>query len=91
MQLSASKFPAGQNCLRVTGVMEYTIPMFGNRQALPYGKLEVTDGEYTKVCPIRFNKKGERYITFKRKRKYVKNVGTLYNPKFEIVQGKRGE
>ena len=59
--------------LRIKRVVEWTIPYFGNRHTMPYGKLEVTDGETTKVVST----KGDtldtypryycQYITFKRK------------------------
>lgn len=61
----------------------YTIPMFGNKRLLPYGSLVVTDGQDTKTVVIKEDG-AKQYFTFKRKRYYVKNEGSLYTPKFTI-------
>ena len=66
--------------VRIKRVIDYTIPMFGNRRLFPYYTLEVTDGDLTKV--VKTKEDGSNvYFTFKRKRYYVYNEGRLYNPK----------
>ena len=65
--------------VKIKRVLEWTIPYFGNSHIMPYGKLLVTDGETTKVCQTKGDKKtdtdGYQYITFKRKRYEVKGRG----------------
>lgn len=68
--------------LTILTLQEYTIPMCGNKRSNPYGKLEITDGKVTKLCPIKDDNDGHQYICFLRARHYVCNKGTLYNPKF---------
>ena len=74
--------------VRILGVVDYTIPMCGNKRCLPYGKLKVTDGITTKIVPI---KDGDsivdykQYITFNRKRYYIRNIGGLHTPKYEVI------
>lgn len=65
----------------------YTIPLYGNNRHLPYGKLVVRDDKdaVTKTVDIKEND-GMQYFTFKRKRYYLHNVGTLYSPDFQIIQ-----
>jgi len=74
--------------MKITGVQGYTIPMFGNKRALPYGDLIVTDdeGKNEKLVPIKDEEgTGRQYVTFMRKRYYVENAGSLYSPRFVIV------
>lgn len=58
---------------RVKRVIEWTIPYFGNRHTMPYGKLLVTDGIDEKVVTTKgdtldsYKRYGCQYITFKRK------------------------
>lgn len=73
--------------LTIKAIVEYTIPMFGNKRSLPYGKLLVTDGKKEKVCAIQDDSYGRQYVTFNRKRYAVKNYGGLYSPKFEVLLG----
>lgn len=59
--------------VRIKRIVEWVRPFFGNRHTMPYGKLEVTDGETSKIVCT----KGDtletwpihncQYITFKRK------------------------
>lgn len=58
----------------VKGIISYTIPMFGNRRALPYGDLLI----------IRDSRDGEQYVTFKRRRYPVVNIGSLYSPAYKL-------
>ena len=59
--------------VRITRVVEWVHPYFGNRHFMPYGRLEVTDGETTKIVSTKgdvlgeFERYGCQYITFKRK------------------------
>ena len=74
--------------VRIKRVLTWTIPTFGNRHIMPYGKLLVTDGETTKVCSTKgdlytdvcthpaCSAYSRQYITFKRKRYYVNRVGS---------------
>ncbi len=56
----------------IKDVIEWIYPYFGNVHCMPYGKLLVSDGTTTKVCPTKGDKitdnDGYQYITFKRKR-----------------------
>lgn len=59
--------------VRVKRVLEWTIPYFGNRHTMPYGKLLVTDGTDEKVVSTKgdtldsYKRFYCQYITFKRK------------------------
>ena len=59
--------------VRVKRVLEWTIPYFGNRHTMPYGKLLVTDGVDEKVVSTKgdmldsYKRYGCQYVTFKRK------------------------
>lgn len=59
--------------LRVKKVISWTIPYFGNRHTMPYGKLLVTDGETEEIVSTKgdtldsYKRYGCQYITFKRK------------------------
>lgn len=59
--------------VRVKRVISWTIPYFGNRHTMPYGKLLVTDGETEKVVSTKgdtldsYKRYNCQYITFKRK------------------------
>lgn len=70
--------------IKVEKIKNYTIPQYGNNRILPYGDLTVTDGENRKTCKIQ-DDGANQYITFNRKRYYVRNAGTLYSPKFVII------
>ena len=73
--------------VKILKIIDYTIPMYGNRRCLPYGKLKVTDGTTTKVVDIKDGTKEEgyrQYFTFNRRRYYLKSVGSLYSPCYEV-------
>ena len=59
--------------VRIKRIVDWIEPLFGNRHTMPYGKLEVTDGETTKICSTKgdtvetWSKHYCQYITFKRK------------------------
>lgn len=59
--------------VRVKRVIEWTIPYFGNRHTMPYGKLLVTDGVDEKVVSTKgdtlnsYERFHCQYITFNRK------------------------
>lgn len=65
-------------------LIEYTIPFFGNRRCLPYGKMLISGGGKKKVCEIREDGV-DQYIIFNRKRYYIQNNGSLYSPCFEFI------
>ena len=59
--------------VRIKKVISWTIPYFGNRHTIPYGKLLVTDGETEKAVSTKgdtldtYSRYGCQYITFNRK------------------------
>ena len=67
--------------IKIIGLENYIIPMYGNKRNLPYGDLIITDGMTSVKVKIKEDLKGQ-YITFNHKRYYVSNVGRLYSPKF---------
>lgn len=75
--------------LRIKAVVKWVIPYFGNRHTMPYGKLEVTDGETTKVVSTKgdtldtYPRYGCQYITFNRK---PYRVVTFYEGKVEKIR-----
>ena len=64
--------------LVIKKICDYTIPIFGNKRVLPYAKLLVIT---EKLRPI-IDDGGRQYITFNRKRYYIKNAGSLYSPHY---------
>lgn len=70
--------------IKIEALKNYTIPYCGNKRIQPYGDLVIFDGECRKTCKIQ-DDGAKQYITFNRKRYYVRNAGTLYNPKFVII------
>lgn len=68
----------------VHSVINYTIPLYGNKRVSPYGDLVISDGEITKTAKIKEEDDGKQFVTFKRKRFYVYNAGRLYSPEFVI-------
>lgn len=70
--------------LTVKRIVDYTIPLFGNKRCLPYGTLLVSDGTEEKRCPIHGD--FPQYIIFRRRRYRVRRVGNLYHPLYEIVE-----
>lgn len=72
-----------------TKVISYTIPMFGNTHAVPYGIMEVLHHDRHYV--VKFGKldaEGFNYVTIGRKQYRFRNVGSLYSPKFEFLDSK---
>lgn len=59
--------------VRIKKIISWTIPYFGNRHTMPYGKLLVTDGETEKVVSTKgdtldsYPKYYCQYITFNQK------------------------
>lgn len=59
--------------VRVKKVVSWTIPYFGNRHTMPYGKLLVTDGETEQIVSTKGDTLDSyprfccQYVTFKRK------------------------
>lgn len=70
--------------IKIEKIKNYTIPYCGNKRILPYGDLVVSDGENKKTVKIQ-DEGAEQYITFNRKRYYIRNAGNLYSPKFVII------
>jgi len=74
--------------VNIIGLLDYTIPMFGNRRCMPYGKLKVTDGVETKIVPIKDGDASvgyQQYFTFNRKRYYIRNDGSLHAPRYVVI------
>lgn len=71
------------NNVTIIRVVEWITPYFGNKHFMPYGKLEVTDGETTKIVCTKGDKTGDhsdyQYITFKRKRYEVVRNGYKFS------------
>lgn len=73
-------------CPEIISLSGYTIPMFGSNRILPYGNLEITDGETVKICSIKDEDNSPwQYILFAGKRFRVRNAGRLYSPRYVIV------
>ena len=72
--------------IQIKELKNYTIPYYGNKRSMPYGDLVVSDGKNRKTCKI-LDDGEKQYITFNRKRYYVRNVGSLYSPQFVIERG----
>lgn len=69
-------------------IIDYTIPLFGNKRIFPYFTLKVNDGEITKI--VKTKEDGHIiYFTFNRKRYRVFNDGTLYNQKIRFENYKK--
>ena len=69
--------------MRCVKLLSNTITMFGNSHIFPYGKMLVEHNGEQKV--VRFgeiNADGKFCVTFKRKRYYFHNAGSLYNANF---------
>lgn len=62
--------------VEIKELRDYTIPYHGNNRSMPYGKLLVTDGKEEKTVRI-MDDGYNQYFTFKKKRYYIVNVGTL--------------
>ena len=70
--------------IKIETLKNYTIPYYGNKRIQPYGDLVISDGESRNTYKIQEDRV-KQYITFNRKRYYVRNAGRLYNPKFVII------
>ena len=74
--------------LKVLRVIEWIYPLYGNKHTIPYGKLEVTDGETTKIVKTQgdteetYRKHRHQYIMFKRK---PYKVVTFYEGKIKKI------
>lgn len=75
--------------VKITKLLNYVIPYFGNNHYMPYFTAEVTDGNTTKVCKSKGDKIGDnsgyQYITFNRKRYKVVNNGSMYHPILSLI------
>lgn len=71
--------------IKIEMIKSYTIPLYGNKRSMPYAKLLVSDGITKKTVNTKEHK-GSQYFTFNRKRYYIRNTGTLYNPTFTIIK-----
>jgi len=69
--------------VKIEKLIGYIIPLYGNKRVLPYGSLVVSDGIDKKIVDIKEDR-GRWYFIFKRKRYYISNIGSLYNPHFQI-------
>ena len=70
--------------IKIEKLKNYTVPYCGNKRRFSYGDLVVSDGEIRKT--VKIQEEGvNQYVTFNRKRYYVRNAGTLYSPKFVII------
>ena len=71
---------------------DWSIPMYGNIHAVPYGTLKVVykdeNGEIKTVYPKTRNDKytdiGCQYVIVNKQRYRVQNVGTLYAPQIKL-------
>ena len=69
--------------MRCVKLLDYTIPMFGNKRSTTYGNMLVEHEGIQKV--VRFgvvDGQGRNYIVFNRKRYFFRNTGSLYAPTF---------
>jgi hypothetical protein len=69
--------------IHVKKLIDWTIPMCGNRHSIPYGVLLVTDGKTEQRCKTKndlWTDHGRQYIVFMCRRYYVINNGSLYYP-----------
>lgn len=64
-------------------IVNYTIPLFGNTHCLPYGSLLIAEDQDQKIVKIK-DDGGKQYFTYKRKRYYIRNTGSLYSPHYEL-------
>lgn len=67
--------------LKIIEIIKYTIPLYGNKQINPYGKIIISDGDILKIV------KFENYsFNYKRKKYYIENINSLYNPIFIVKE-----
>lgn len=67
-------------------ILDYVVPSFGNKRTEPYGKLEVEINGEKRVIPFgeKENRGGRIFVKATEERE-IRNVGSLYSPKFEFV------
>lgn len=70
--------------IKIETIKSYTISLYGNKRSMPYAKLLISD-DITKKTVDTKEHNGSRYFIFNRKRHYIRNTGTLYNPTFTII------
>lgn len=70
--------------MQIVGIVGYTIPFYGNRRCMPYGKIKILQNGIETLRPIKDAPDGTQYITVARKRYTVVNVGGLYSPVYKI-------
>ena len=73
--------------IHVKKLIDWTIPMCGNRHSIPYGVLLVTDGKTEQRCKTKndlWTDYGKQYIVFKHRRYNVVNKGSVYYPVLEL-------
>lgn len=69
-----------------TKIISYTVPMLGNTHTVPYGVMEVL--HHNRRYTVKFgnlDSEGFNYITIGRKQYRFRNVGGLYDPRFEFL------
>lgn len=74
------------NKIEILRIVDYTIPMYGNKRIFPYGKVEVSNGTDIKVVKFEGDNFCKPSFTFNRKRYFMENIGSLYNPNFIIKE-----
>lgn len=65
-------------------IIDYTVPLYGNKRLFPYATLLVRSGETRKVIKTKEDGNGS-YFVFNRKRYRMTNQGSLYSPKLEVA------
>lgn len=69
---------------------DITYPLYGNKHSRPYGKLVVNGEIGKKICVIKEDSYLD-YITYNRKRYYVKNNGRYMSANYVVDIGKTKE
>ncbi len=72
-------------------ILDWTIPMYGNNRLYPYYHIDVLGEDGTERVVLTKEDGPYTYFTFRNKRYYFVNTGTLYNPKLEILEEGRKE
>lgn len=66
-------------------VINYTIPLYGNKRLFLYATLLVSDGKNKKIIKTK-EEGGKTYFTFNRKRYGIRNNGNLYFPCLQVTE-----
>lgn len=66
-------------------IIDYTIPLYGNKRRLPYATLLVSAGKVKKVIKTK-EENGKAFFTLNRKRYGIKNNGSLYYPCLQVTE-----